>query len=83
MPIRNPATCKFILDEGGRSKAASESATTMMLAVGANILEGTVADTPAAETWLADVKDTITKYADRNEKFAAKFKELCMSQPIA
>lgn len=83
MPIRNPATCKFILDNGGAGKAAAESATTMMLAVGANILEGTVADGAAGEAWLADVKAEYTKFAERNERFAAKFKDLCMSQPVA
>lgn len=83
MPVRNGATCKYILDNGGAGKAAAESAVTFMTAVGANILEGTVADTPAGEEWVKRVKFQYEEMIAVNEKQVAKFKELCMTQPVA
>lgn len=83
MPVRNAATCKYILDNGGAAKSALDATVTMMTAVGANILEGTVADTPAGEEWVKKVKQQYEKTIDKATKLADEFKDLCMSQPVA
>ncbi len=83
MPVRNAVICKAILDSGAALADAADGLQQFSTAVGANILEGTVADTPEGEQWVQDFQEFREETVKTLKRLRQKAKEFCMTQPIA
>jgi hypothetical protein len=83
MPVRNAVICKAILDSGAALADAANGLQSFSTAVGANILEGTVADTPEGEKWVQDFIEFREETIKRLDRLREKAKSFCMTQPIA
>lgn len=83
MPVRNAATCKAILDNGAAIEDAANGLQAFSNAVGANILEGTVAETPEGERFAADFLEFQNVLIRKLDNLRGRAKQFCMEQPIA